>query len=446
MSQAGTFVRPVGAFFVPRAFWDADQRFILNCAGNGQKYISAGYEDHDREHVVLRMMGVEIMSFAHFIIILKTYMTDHTEAFRSQSADWHSSIATILCEQASNTDLQSLAVIPLQTGGWISKVEGQAHFETPEATTAGKIPEGIPELLIVDQTASEQPQRRKLLDRLGVKNLNQAEVCRLITSCHGSTKAPELTVDAFISHATYLFEATYAGVFSPKGENFWVLDRDGQPRAAAKMYLDKADSAYPIGLLLEGPKWHSSLLHPAYLMAYKGKKLEKWIKWLETHLAIRSTLRIADGGELTPEFSHLRATQPSPIVLEILMESWTREPRQLTSNTKQQLGGMDVLCEGVEKTVHLNRTCLPLRIIKDSAPPGICYIQLNSPDKPAWKRLHELGVIVEPNLAFFLRCLSLAQGKQVTKMQMTKLYKSIDSHWVENPKLVEYVRDPNLKR
>jgi len=386
------------------------------------------------------MMGVEIMSFAHFIVILKTYMTDHREAFRNQSADWHWLIATILCEQASNTDLQSLAVIPLQTGRWISKIDGQAHFESPEATVAGKIPEGIPELLIVDQAVSEQPQRRKLLDRLGVKNLNQAEVCRLITNCHMSTKAPDLTVDAYISHATYLCEATYAGVFSPKEYNFWVLDRDGQPRVAAKMYLDRADSAHPIGTLLEEPSWHSCLLHPAYLLAYKGKKSEKWIKWLESHLGIRSTIRIAIRGELTSEFNHLRENRPSTIVLEVLMESWTKEPNQLTSNIKQQLGGMEVLCEGTKETVHLNRTCLPLRIIKDLAPPGIFYIQLNSPDKPVWKKLRELGVVVEPNLPFFLQCLSLAQGKQVTKMQMIKLYKSIDKHWFENPKLVEYAQ------
>jgi hypothetical protein len=444
-SQAGTFVQPAGAFFVPRAFWDADQGFILNCAGNSQKYISAGYETHDTEHIVLRLMGVEIMSFAQFIVIFKTYMTDHGEAFRSQSADWHSLIATILCEQASNTELQSLAVIPLQTGRWISKIDGQAHFESPEATAAGKIPEGIPELLIVDQAVSEQPQRRKLLDRLGVKNLNQAEVCRLITNCHMSMKAPDLTVDAYISHATYLCEATYAGVFSPKEHSFWVLDRDGQPRVAAKMYLDRADSVHPIGTLLEGPSWHSYLLHPAYLLAYKGKKSEKWIKWLESHLGIRSTIRIANRGELTSEFNHLREKGPSAIVLEVLMESWTKDPNQLNPNIKQQLGGMEVMCEGAKETVHLNRTCLPLRNIKDLAPPGIFYLQLNSPDKPVWKKLHELGVVVEPNLAFFLRCLSLAQGKQVTKTQMTKLYKSVDSRWFENPELVQYARHPTPK-
>ena len=439
-SQAGTFVRPVGAFFVPQAFRDDDERFILNCAGDGHKYISASYETHDKEHIVLKMMGVEIMKFADFIGILKTYMTDHTQAFRNQSADWHSLIAKILCAQASDTDLQSLAIIPLQTGRWISKIDGQAHFETPEAIVAGKVPEGVPELLIVDHAVSEQPQRRKLLEKLGVKNLNQAEVCRLITNCHVSTKAPQLTLDAYISHAAYLFEATSTGVFSPRGQNFWVLDKDGRARAAANMYLDKPDSAHSITSLLDGPSWYSCLLHPAYLLAYKGKKMERWIKWLETHLSIRTTLQIANKGELTPEFQHIRATQPSPVVLEILLESWTREPNQLNAGLKQRLGGMDVGCEGMQVTKHLNRTCLPIPALKDVAPPGIFYVQLNLPLKPIWKRLQEFGVVVEPNLAFYLQCLSLAQGNPVTKAQMTKLYKSIDSHWIENPKLVEYVR------
>jgi hypothetical protein len=87
---------------------------------------------------VLKMMGVEIMLFHHFINILKTYMTGDTDDFRKQSGEWHALIAKILCEQASDTDLQSLAVIPLQTGRWISNIEGQAHFETREAIPAGK--------------------------------------------------------------------------------------------------------------------------------------------------------------------------------------------------------------------------------------------------------------------------------------------------------------------
>jgi hypothetical protein len=437
-SQGDDFVRPVGAFFIPRAFRDANDRFALNCAGNCQRYISASYETHDKEHMVLRMMGVEIMSFHQFINILKTYMAGDTDDFRNQSGEWHSLIAKILYEQASETDLQSLAVIPLQTGRWISRIEGQAHFETREAIPAGKIPEGVPELLIVDQAVSQEPQRRKLLEKLGVKDLNQAEVCRLIINCHMATKAPELTLDVYISHATYLFEAASAGVFSPKGKNIWVLDQDGLPRESATMYLDTPGSPHIVSAILDAPSWHSCLLHPAYLLAYKGKKLERWIKWLQTHLAIRSTIRIAVRGVLTAEFQHLKATRPSALLLEIMIESWTKEPDQLTSNVKQQLGGIDVLCVNGE-TVHLNKTCLPVPALQELAPQGIFFVQLNSPLKPVWKELRELGVVVKPNLAFYLQCLSLTQGKQVTKAQMTKLYKNIDSHWIENPKLVEYV-------
>ncbi len=439
-SQAGTFVRPVGAFFVPQTFRDNDKRFILSCAGDGHEYISANYETHDKEHVVLKMLGVEIMGFANFIDILRTYMTAHTQAFRSQSTDWHSLIANILCTQASDTDLQSLTIIPLQTGRWISKVDGQAHFETPEAIAAGNVPEGVPELLIVDHAVSEQPQRRKLLERLGVKNLNQAEVCRLIANCHTSTRAPQLTLDTYISHATYLFEAASTGVFSLRGQNFWVLDKAGQARVAANMYLDKPDSVPSITSLLDGPSWYSCLLHPAYLLAYKGKKLQSWMKWLESHLSMRSILKIANKGELTPEFQHIIATQPSPMVLEILLQSWTTEPNQLNPGLKQRLGGMDVRCEGVEVTRHLNKTCLPIPTLKDLAPSGIFFVQLNLPLKPIWKKLQDFGVVVEPNLKFYLQCLSLARGSSVTKVQMTKLYKSIDRHWVEDPERVEYVR------
>ena len=437
-SQSGDFVRPAGCFFIPPPFRDAEGRFVLNCAGNRQKYIAPNYDTHDKEQNVLSTMGVEIMTFGHFINVLKAYMVDHTDDFRNQNAEWHSLISSILCDQASSTELQSLGLIPLQPDRWISKIEGQAHFETAEAMVAGKIPEGVPELLLVDRSVSEEPQRRRLLEKLGVKCLNQAEVCRLIMNCHASTKAPALTIDTHISHATYLFEATSAGMFSPKGRNFWILDKDGQTQPTTNMYLDRPESAYPISTLLQEPSWNSRLLHPAYLLSYKGEKLERWMKWLEGHLDIRSTLRIAMKGELTHEFQHVREAHQSPMVLDILIDSCTKEPNQLTSNLKQQLGGSNVLCESGE-IVHLNKTCLPLPILKDLAPPGILYVQLNLPHRPIWKKLHDFGVVVEPNLAFYLQCLLLAQGKQVTKAQMTKLYKNIDSHWTENPRLVEYV-------
>jgi hypothetical protein len=437
-SQAGTFVAPVGALFVPRAFRDADERFILNCAEERQKYISASYETHDAHQVVLKAMGVEIMVFAHFISILKSYMSDHTERFRNQDSDWHSLVAKILCEQASDTDLQPLALIPLQTGAWISKIDGQAHFETTEAIAIGKIPEGVPQLLVVDQTVSQQPMRRKLLERLGVKSLNHAEVCRMITKCHVSTKPPDLTLDVYISHATYLFEAASAGKFSSKGQNFWVLSKNGIPREASNMYLDREDCPNPIGSLLRGPEWSSFLLHPAYLLAYKGRKRENWIKWIEGHLGVRSTIRIVVGGQLTREFCYLQTSFPSRTVLEVLMESWTKEPAQLTASIKQQLGGMNVLCETGE-TIHLNKTCLPIAKLKDVAPRGILYVQLDVPTKPVWRNLREFGVVVEPNLTFYLQCLSLAKGERATKAQMTKLYQKIDSRWFEDPTLVQYV-------
>jgi hypothetical protein len=440
-SQNGEFVRPVGAYFVPPDFRDADGSFALNCAGDPQKYISANYEVHDRQHLVLKAMGVVELTFANFLTILKSYMADRSEEFRNQNATWHSLVSKILCDYASDTELQSLALISLQDGRWISKVEGQAHFETTESRAAGKIPEGVSELLIVDRMVSQERQRRRLLERLGVKNLNQAEVCRLITQCHKSTEAPAIELDVFISHASYLFEATSAGVFSPKDQNFWVLDRDGHGREAAKMYFDQTDSAHPVGSLLQGTSLSSCLLHPAYLLAYKGKKLEKWTKWLEGHLSIRSSLRIAVRGELTSEFKHIMKSQPSPLVLEILIDSWIKEPNQLTANLKQQIGGMNVLSESGEN-IHLNKTCLPVPILKHQALPGIFFIQLNLPEKPIWKKLREFGVVVEPNLAFYLKCLSLSQGKQVTNIQMTNLYKNIDCHWIENPRHVEYAHYP----
>jgi hypothetical protein len=431
-SQSGDFVCPAEAFIIPPGFRDAENRFVLNCAGESHRYLSAAYDTHKGDQALLRSIGAEVLSFSQFFEILKMYMTGQVTHFRGQNSEWHSLLAKILCERASDVQLQSLVLVPLRTGRWISKVEGQAHFETSETEVAGEIPEGVAELLVVEKTVSDAPQRRRLLERLGVKNLNRAEVCRLIISCHQSVRgtAAEWDVNVYVSHAAYLFDATLAGALTPEIERFWVLSLDGKVREAKRMYLDDPDATHRIGSLLPDAMHEARLLHPGYLAGRKRKYMRNWKDWLEEYLGIRQYLSIASGERFTPEFQYLIDTQPSHVVLDVLIDSWGKYPAQMTDKIKSLLGNMHVLCESAQR-FPLKETCLKIPSLQQQAYAGIQFVKLNDPRKVRWHRLKDLGVITEPNMKFYLRCLQSAQGNPVRKEEITGLYEKIDIQWVK---------------
>ena len=438
-AESGDLVCPPGSYFIPAALRDDDNKFALGRVGYSQKYLSANYGQCDKKVEALKMLGVEMMTFVQFLDILKNFMEGDRDGFRQQESRWHSLIARILCREASDSQLKPLRVIPLQTGEWISKIEAQAHFPSPDSLNAAQIPEGIPQLHIVDQAASKDTQRRKLLERLGVKPLDTTEVCRLVMKCHAATKMPTLTVDAYISHARYLFEATTAGVFDMKDGLFKVIDKNGATQDSKTMYLNKIDGATPcVAALLDEAPWYARLLHRGYLLAYKGKKLSRWIKWLDYQLGIRDTLRIAVQGELTREFFHIKATQPSSLWLELLVDSASKDPQQFTTKLQEQVGAMEVQCENGNAT-RLNKTCLPVSILKRDAPRGIQFVRIDSPEKLKWTKLKDFGVATQPNLSYYIQCLDLARGAPIKKSDVATLYKQIDAHWLENPGLVMYV-------
>src|SRR5271156_2160078 len=126
-------------------------------------------------------LGVQIMEFSQFFSILKELVLKFMKVFTQQPPEFHSLLSQILCNSPKDTELDTLPLIPLRDGRWVRQVDGQCHFGTDDARLLQKLSEGVDDLRIVDATASRDPIRRKLFTRLGVKDLNNTEACRLIT-------------------------------------------------------------------------------------------------------------------------------------------------------------------------------------------------------------------------------------------------------------------------
>ena len=447
-SQSGDFVQPSDAIFVPAKYRDGNGKFLLDESNGGslpaasrqRQYIATEYEQIDPGQTVLQLLGVEIMNFSRFLEMLRAYVLENIEDYHKRPGSWHSRLAQVLVSMVeSDNQVQSIPLIPLSDGKWVAKVDGQCYFATNDSKVLSKLPEGIEDLRIVDESASEDIMRRKLLTKLGVKSLDRAEVCRLLSAFHDSAKGPELQVDALVAHAKYLYEVHRTSAHVAKPIKFWAHDMAGIPQTAASLYLDSPESnARAMSSVLPSECWSSRLLHPSYLKEYKGKQLEKWAKWLESFLGVRSSIRVAGSdNQFTPEFRHLVANLETEVLLDVVLSSSIREAGSFTKIIRDMLGAIDVTCEDGSK-VRLNQTCLASSSLKAVAVEGLPFLQLKDSEALKWKKLKELGVSVTPDLYFYLRCMSLIKGTlPSSRTVLVALYKNIEARLHEN---VEGVR------
>jgi hypothetical protein len=435
-TQGSLLVQAKKAVYVPRSLRNTRGHFVLaHVVGlTDRHYLSSGYDSYDPEQVVLKLLGVQIMDFSQFFTILKEFMSKYLSTFVQQPPDFHSLISKIICDSPGETELDMLALIPLQDGRWICQNEGQCYYESDDARILQKLPEGIDDLRIVDSAASRDPNRRKLFARLGVKDLNKAEVCRLIIARHEQGSAPITNVDGLVAHAKYLFETSRAGISIGNAQQFWVLDIESQPRQAGTMYLDTVD--IPICGILPRPTWNHKLLHPAYALQFpSSKNKEKWVKWLESNLDVGLVMRIAQSGNtFTEEFLYALGL-PTIKLLEIMVASWLKHSSSFSSTIKNMLGAIQVTCEDGQR-VRLSKTILPTKILKSLAVDGLPFLLMRDPEGSKWKFLKELGVVVGPDLEFHLKCLELLQGKSTTRERAAALYGNIFGNMMENTKRV----------
>jgi hypothetical protein len=336
-SDYGCFVKPADAIFVPAKFRDErgmfllqhNEKTVLDADVQRKHYISNKYEESDPQLEVLQKLGVEVMSFSSFLDLLRNFIKDDLQSFKAQSLSWHSTLARIILEMASEQQASSLPLIPIRGGRWVRRVDAQCYFETDDATVFSRLPEGIPTLLIVRKEVLESAARVQLLRKLGVKELTRVEVCRLLIACHEDSLATELETDALVSHAKYLFEVIKPELHVPKPKTFFVHDLDQKARVAANTYLDTKDTAIPrMSALLPPEKCPDRLLHPSYSLEYSGRRQDVWLSWLQTFLGLRCVLRIADTTQtvrLTPELRFIAENQPSGLMLDAFAATASKE-------------------------------------------------------------------------------------------------------------------------
>jgi len=271
-------------------------------------------------------IGVSQLSPREFLRDLHSAITRDPTAFRTKSATWHSQLAHTLIKLSTDGELMSLiqdiCLIPLHDGNW-SSAKGQLLFFSKSETSL-EIPSGI-EVLIVDSTAESDPNRRILFTSLGVKAWEAPEICRLVLKVHESSNfdPKSLTVDQLISHAAFLYKASWQ---PPKTADLWFATMQDERCMGRKLYIPGSiETNSPAARIFAQLQKQFAVIHNNYLKAFPLDA--DWPIWLVNNLGLSKVPRL-----VTPHVE----PQPQPIqTLETLRDDETDDITKSSEHAKE---------------------------------------------------------------------------------------------------------------
>jgi hypothetical protein len=236
-------------------------------------------------------IGVSQLSPREFLGDLHSAITRDPTTFRTKSAIWHSQLARTLIKLSTDPELMSLiqniCLIPLHDGNW-SSAKGQSLFFSKSETSL-EIPSGI-EVLIVDSTAESDPNRRTLFTSLGVKAWEAPEICRLVLKVHESSDfdPKSLTVDQLISHAAFLYKASWQ---PPKTADLWFATMQDERCMGRKLYIPGSiERNSPAARIFAQLQKRFAVIHGDYLKAFPADA--EWPMWLVSSLGLSKVPRL----------------------------------------------------------------------------------------------------------------------------------------------------------
>ena len=212
--------------------------------------------------------------------------------------------------------IQDICLIPLHDGNW-SSAKGQSLFFSKSETSL-EIPSGI-EVLIVDATAESDPNRRKLFTSLGVKAWEAPEICRLVLKVHEPSNfdPKSLTVDQLISHAAFLYKASWQ---PPKTADLWFATMQDERCMGRKLYIPGSiETNSPVARIFAQLQNQFAVIHNDYLKAFPLDA--DWPMWLVNNLGLSKVPRL-----ITPHVEpQPQPTQNLAVLDNGIMSTMSRE-------------------------------------------------------------------------------------------------------------------------
>lgn len=236
-------------------------------------------------------IGVSQLSPRDFLEDLISLINEDPHSFYAKSYQWHAQLAESLYRLAIDDQLliimQDIKIIPLQDGTWTA-IRGKSLFFA-KGESSLEIPSGI-DVLVVDEAAESNTNRRKLLVSLGVKAWDTPEICRQIMEVHESPSfdADALTTGQLISHAAFLYKSSWQ---PPANVNIWFATITDERCFGRDLYINgSVDPDLSVARVFAKPNEQFPVIHNGYLEAFPLDI--KWPNWLIKNLGLSMVPRL----------------------------------------------------------------------------------------------------------------------------------------------------------
>jgi hypothetical protein len=440
--QNGKLVKPKTLFYIPEKFRLKNEPLVED-GSSELHHLSFLYDSEIEDTLpILKKMGVTKMQFLRFYQELREVTKKLGDSFlKSQSKLWHSKVAHLFFRNSDKLPPRDIDVplIPLRDGRWVKPSKRNLFFEGE--TTEAVVPGGL-DICLVDYEASQDKNRMAFFQWVGVRNCDQAEVCRMIMELYDRSEERSLTNS--VQDLIYLFQ-TPRTVYTESIKEFKLFGAgkfDDHFMYAERLYIEHPDKKSIISKYAKDSTSPMPILNSVYVEAVQklGKKTE-FFDWACSQLKMRHLPRLLDEQRLpSPEFDFLKANAVEDLLL-LLRDNWDyyskdiNSQRRNASKLKQAISQMRVKCiNGVLRP--LKQTVLPLESLK-LAGPNLVFVDLPEPNDIRWLKLSTFGVLTNLSTEFYLSELKALAAQGVTentsKLAVETIYAELGSCKVALP-------------
>lgn len=449
LNYDGQLCKPGDLFLVPPEFRrnDADTTIpLLLSPKTRTHYLSDVYGEACE--TALLSLGVHKMTLKDFVKDLAVVVTEESTFYKSQTKEWHSSLALRIMPSLETSDrdrsqrdrMRRLVMVPLQNGLWCTPSESGVFL--PGVAQSSSNVQGIGVKLVHVEAAGDKA-RASLFEHLGITQINEAELCQLIATFHRQPRSalPLLRRTELVSQIKFLFKA---GWRNNDQQDFWFASESGDIHTGSSMYLQStrphtasqyASESNNFTTLLASLKF----IHADYFadVSVEGDR-KIFMDWLQQCMLLNNYLRIFHINRLattaesavhfSDEFKAITSSEKSFPWLVMLKDNWRHYEEVLNLNHFMESSGItnsavsadalrdrhrlllgqigDFAVKCIDGSCSpLKNTYLPLPVLKEDVISGIALVDLPVPEDSLWKPLKCLGLGTEADLMFYMRCL-----------------------------------------
>lgn len=430
MDRGGAYRRPSQCIILTGEFCDSRGNPLIppQSLPDGKVYLSESYNSSARD--ILGRLGIQTMSFGILIYAVRSMGV----AISRQSDDWHEEICQKL--RRLSHSVQDLCLIPLSDGTWVSSYSAQS--DTIYFYTASTPPDlGM---RFVKRDIANGSSRYYLFASLGVKEPDTIAIGNKIMAVHKSREAQRLSLEALISHATFMFKNRHFRNL-PLARELQIVNDRREYCHGSDVYLDRNHFSKTVPL--QDIPASARFLHVDYnrCVIETTDEREEWEEWLCSHIQVSRSLRLGANGNMSSECYELFQSANSSRRIDLLKEVWPEWKHSISTHAIQWLSNLSIVCEDnttqLLKNTYLKRTYLiPY--------PHLAFLPIRDPNSDQWDFLLNLGVTECPNISLYLRELrrlhdSSEHGLKIDRDSIIHLYEEILDNFVQDSSSVRSV-------